>query len=304
MKKLLLTSIIILCIQTTYCQGTKSIKEIIQLCKRECGGDKSCETKCDSRKIKTVNLNGMSRTINETLEKGNYFLYVSGKFDPKKFYINYSFDTSTTPIDPLETDVKLKELSQDTLPEHKLFEKGFPITMGTRSKFELSINLIKRKDTTIQKYKITYKSKIKRQWVTSLGVSSNFIKSNTYRSLKQDDDTYKIVKDGNNQNLQVIPLMQFSFINLEEDNGLCFTGGIGFDTEKISVFAGGSYYVGQNIFLTAGVSLHKQKQLNNLYDENQILTETIDESIINKDYYRINPFISFTYRLSSNIFKK
>ncbi|PHR74569.1 MAG: hypothetical protein COA67_00395 [Lutibacter sp.] len=257
----------------------------------------------------TINLNNMPRAIEETLEKGEYILNVEGEFETDKYYINYSQGITSSLIDPLQTKISKENDSTiiiNSLPPQKdQFEKKFYISMGNRSKFELSIHVIqKENDSIIQKHKIIYKSKAKRKWVTSLGVSSNFIKSNTYRSLKQDDDTYKIVKDGNNQKLQVIPLMQFSFINLEKDNDFCLTGGIGFDTENISVFAGGSYYVGQNIFLTAGVSLHKQKQLNNLYNENQILTEAVDESIINKDYYRINPFISFTYRLSSNVFKK
>lgn len=257
----------------------------------------------------TINLNNMPRSIEETLNKGKYTLNVEGKFEVDKYYINYSQGVTTSLINPIQTKISKKNDSLVTInslfSEKDFFNKTFKITMGNRSKFELSIHVIqKENDSIIQKHKISYKSKVNRKWVTSLGVSSNFIKSNTFRSLKQDDDTYKIVKDGNNQKLQVIPLMQFSFINLEKDNYFCFTGGIGFDTENISAFAGGSYYVGQNIFLTAGISLHKQKQLNNLYNENQILTEAIDESIINKDYYRINPFVSFTYRLSSNIFKK
>ncbi|MFD1614811.1 hypothetical protein [Gelatiniphilus marinus] len=252
-----------------------------------------------------VNLNDIANNIEETLKKGKYKLKVYGKIDNNIHYINIKQEQTIFVEPPLEIDKNefTKENQFDTIKFE--YERFFEFEIKNRTKFEVVVQIMSvETNKLVREIKITYNSLKNKKWISSVGISSNFlINKDTYRTVK-DGDLFKIKRDGSQEILQIIPLIQFSFINLEKDSGFAPTGGIGFDTENISAFIGGSYYIGQNVFITGGISLHKQKRLNNLYNVGQELSEAVDKSTVNIEYYRFNPFISFTYRFSSNILKK
>jgi len=91
---------------------------------------------------------------------------------------------------------------------------------------------------------------------------------------------------------------------LEKANSWGPTGGIGFDLDDISAFLGYSYYFGQNIVITGGAAFHKQLRLDSKYDVGQVVPAALNTNDINNSYYRLNPFISLTFALDNNPFKK
>lgn len=251
-----------------------------------------------------VNLNDLTNTIEETLSNGNYKLKIFGKFDKTKYYINIKKKETIIDREPIDVEGNLKTTTEGAETDF-IFNKTYDFEIKNRTRFEVTAQIMDAKtNKLVREVKIIYTSIQQKKWVSSVGVASNFLfNSDTYRTVK-NGDKFNIERDGSQEILQVIPLVQFSFIDLEKDCGFAPTGGIGFDTENISAFVGYSYYFGQNVFITGGVSLHKQKRLNNLYKVGDELDEPIDETILNKGYYRFNPFLSFTYRISSNVFKK
>lgn len=242
--------------------------------------------------------------IEEVLEKDKYELTLTGDFEAGR-YLTYKKEDNITLYELLTPSVAAAlAVSSVTTFAYKKIDS---FKIKNRSEYKITIQVINEADNKVEReIIIIFKSKNNRKWVTSVGVSGAFLTNKeTYRTLKQEDtDKYNVVQDGSNQLLHVIPLMQFSFINIEKDNSFAPTAGIGLDNTSVSVFIGGSYYFGQNVFITGGLALHKQKRLNNLYAEGQELDAAVDESLLNKEYYRVNPFVSLTYRLSTNIFQK
>ena len=143
-----------------------------------------------------------------------------------------------------------------------------------------------------------------RKWMTSFGISGvKLVKADTYRTIP-DGDKFKINKGGSQEQYKAIPVMMFSVINLKNEKAWIPSGGFGIDLENVTAFVGISKAFAQNFIITGGLAMHKQLRLDGEYKENQIVDQAIPFNDLNSDYYRVNPFISITFHLNNNIFKK
>jgi hypothetical protein len=94
----------------------------------------------------------------------------------------------------------------------------------------------------------------------------------------------------------------FTFINNQRNFSPGFTGGLGFDFEELSVFAGGALGIGQNIILMAGIAVHKQNRPNTDYTVGQTIDSSVTSDNLNKMQYRVNPFVGISFRFDKNPF--
>lgn len=140
--------------------------------------------------------------------------------------------------------------------------------------------------------------------MTSAGLAAiPLLNKDTFKTVAEDD-SYRIVKNGSQKIFDNIPIMQFTYLNQEKDWGFAPSGGIGFDFDKLSVFGGGSLYIGQNFMFSAGIAFHQQMRLDNAYENKQLVDNPISEDDLHNNYYRLNPYFSLTFRLDNNPFKK
>ncbi|MAO07459.1 MAG: hypothetical protein CL596_01965 [Alteromonas sp.] len=184
--------------------------------------------------------------------------------------------------------------------------KKFSFTISNRKKVNIKIKkhyTVEDSIKKVSKIDLNFKSIKKHKWQTTYGVSGIYhVNSDTYKTV-QNGTNFMITEDGSQGLVSPVPLIMFSYINLEKPSSLAWSGGLGFDTQNISLFFGPSYVIGQNLIFTAGVALHKQKRLDNKYDVGQIVDAAIDSNDLNTEYFRVNPFVSLTFNLSNNPFK-
>lgn len=258
-----------------------------------------------------IHLDSRSINITETLPSGKYRLLISSDYacndyDAKiKFTIENHSDEAldTSFLDTMNMQATKKNMGLAAPTCTFSYTKDFDIEKGT--KVELAITIKDKNGNGREKSTIIYKSIKKWKWVTTLGVAAvSIVNSDTYKTEKINNE-FVVTENGSQKLFQSTPIMQFSYIN-SSDNfiGVAPSGGIGFDLDNLSVFGGVSLYFGKNVFLTMGAAFHQQLRLDNKYDVGQIVSEEISEDDLNSSYYRVNPFVSLTFRLDKNIFKK
>ncbi|GAA3522045.1 hypothetical protein GCM10022393_40680 [Aquimarina addita] len=256
--------------------------------------------------ILKVDLSQNVLTEEQTLPKGNYELKIFSNFNCNEYIITSSFKITNQVNEPLDTSL-LNQTSNDSkdisIKKSCIYSGTKKFEIKKRTVAELVITAKKITDGTTKVYTRKYESIISNKWITSIGISAiSLLNSDTYKT-QVTEDGIKIVRDGSQTILQPIPMLQFSYINLEKDVCLGYMGGIGIDIDELSVFAGGTFYVGHNLFLSAGLAFHQQLRLENQYTENDIVSAEISAADLNEKYYRINPFVSLTFRMDKNIFK-
>ncbi|MCK7590600.1 hypothetical protein M0G43_08450 [Subsaxibacter sp. CAU 1640] len=184
------------------------------------------------------------------------------------------------------------------------------MTFAANTKYTFTVKAFKKTDNTlIDTHTIEFVSRSKWYWTPTFGVSMvSLVKRDTYKSVLNADGadpaTYTIVRDGSQKHFDAIPSVMFTYSKLEQDFSWGVTGGLGTDFETLSTFVGLSAVVGQNFVLTAGLAFHEQLRLNSNYEEEQVINTDLNFEELNTAYHRFNPFISLTYRLNSNPYKK
>lgn len=143
-------------------------------------------------------------------------------------------------------------------------------------------------------------------WTTTFGANAIYFSNrNKYISHKNGDDNYSVAEIQDRKQMEVLPVVMFSFLNTSyRDFAGGFTGGLGINFEEIALFAGGSLGIGQNIMITGGVAVHKQVRPNSNYFVGQIIESSITSDNLNESQYRFNPFIGISFRLNNNPFAK
>lgn len=234
-----------------------------------------------------------------SLKNGIYEITLFKDYDPavSSFTHSYTHEFDTIPFSGLPDSFK-------TATTNEIYNQQFQIEITERTKATLTVVERKVEDSSlIKKYTYIFRGIRKHKWHTSVGLAGAIkLNSDSYKT-QALDDKFQIVEDGSQELFGPIPVIQFTYLNIEKDTWFGPTGGIGFDTSNFSVFGGYSLYVGHNFIITAGVVFHKQKRLNNSFDVNQIVSEQLSSEDLNTGYYRLNPFFSLSYSLSKNIFK-
>ncbi|WCM42922.1 hypothetical protein MG290_04355 [Flavobacterium sp. CBA20B-1] len=153
-------------------------------------------------------------------------------------------------------------------------------------------------------YKI--RTKTNWSWTTTFGANSIiFTNRNKFISQKNDDDTFSVVEVQDRKQMDVLPVVMFTFLNnYNGNNTFGISGGLGINFEEIALFAGGSWGIGQNIMITGGVAVNKQVRPNSSYKIGQIIDSAVTNDNLNESQYRFNPFVGISFRLDKNPFAK
>lgn len=250
-----------------------------------------------------INLDRVGKSFESTLSSGKYIINITSTDDPSKITFLTSIVETTDPVEPIK--VKYSKEGTDIAESLITYQEKYEIEIERRTR--LVINVIKFdiiKKTTIQEYKFIYRGILRYKWHTTIGLAALFpFKSETYKTTETANG-FRIVENGSQGILLPSIVLQFTFIDLKKTHSLGPSGGIGYDTKNLSVFGGLSYYIGQNFVITGGLAFHEQLRLDNKYDKNQSISEALSFDDLNTSYYRINPFISLTFALDNNFFKK
>lgn len=259
------------------------------------------------KKVIKIDLKSSIYTFSTVIEKGEYEIQLENYDDNKRYEINIEREYHTY------ESLSLPEVESEkvnNLTNESLYLKTID-TIDLKHNQDLTIKVVvlgkKEDDGNFQKekeYKYTYQTRRKGSWQSTFGF--NFIRlsnTDTYFS-KTEDDNYVVTKGTNQNQYDFHPSIMFTWL---QNNGKEFriggSGGLGFDLEKsISVFLGMSLCYNQNITLTIGMAFHNQKRLNSQYREGDTLTESLDFDQLHKDYMRLNPFISISFRLDKSPF--
>lgn len=184
------------------------------------------------------------------------------------------------------------------------------MTFGANTKYTFTLKTYKQADNSpLDTFTVEFVSRSKWYWTPTFGISVVALANrDTYKSLLNSDGsdpaTYTIVRDGSQKQYEGIPSVMFTYSMLESDFSIGFTGGLGTDFETLSTFVGLSGVIGQNFVVTAGLAFHEQLRLDSKYDVGQVVDSNLSFTDLNTVYYRFNPFISLTYRLNTNPYKK
>lgn len=183
------------------------------------------------------------------------------------------------------------------------FEEDMDINNNTALKLNFHDNtdyvITIKLENEITSRKYILRSKSDFTWKTSFGVNAIVL---TQRSRFVNSAGIVQQKVDNNQ-FDLIPSIMFTFMNFQQNWSWGFTAGLGTDFKKISVFTGPSLGIGQNVIITAGIALHEQLRPDSNFSTGQIIEPTLADDKLNKEYYRINPFVGITFNLNSNPFK-
>jgi len=171
---------------------------------------------------------------------------------------------------------------------------------------EVRISRLQSEEKRIE-WKYTLETPRRGEWRTSYGFTfiTDLLSEEEEFFLRQMDSTFTINKKKNNRWFDFAPTVMFTwypgkFANSNWSFGL--TGGLGFDFESPVVFIGPTASYNQNLNLHLGVAFHKQRHLNGIYEEGQILKEIITDEQLHEELYRLNPVISLSFRFSENPF--
>lgn len=108
----------------------------------------------------------------------------------------------------------------------------------------------------------TFDAGKKGEWISSYGFSfatHSFSNERAY-FLAQQGDEFVITEEQDRKNLNFIPSIMFSYLkNNNQAWKFSLTGGLGIDTNKPTVFLGGSFFFNYNLGLTFGLVAHPQK---------------------------------------------
>lgn len=182
---------------------------------------------------------------------------------------------------------------------------------------EIVIEITKKNaDGSTKKWKHVYSTEARGKWQVSYGfsfITQGFNSENLYYSATETTSganpktSYRIKKEINRGTLKFAPSIFFTWMptsRLNKNDAWGLSGGLGFDFENPTVFFSGTYSFNQNIKIHAGIVFHKQQTLLGKYKENQEINEPLSREQLHEELYKINPFISLSYRFSSNPFSQ
>lgn len=232
----------------------------------------------------TIDLSVEIDSLEILVEKGNYELYI-----PSSQLKSLIIRKQAIKYESLK--MQKKDSSNKLNGNSNVIEK---LVFRSNTQYILYIGVTG--NDKIRKYII--KSESDWKWTTSFGANAVFLTNRSrFTSL---DNTVVQNKDG--KMMELMPSIMFTFMNNQRNFSPGFTGGVGFNFEELSVFAGGALGIGQNIILTAGIAVHKQNRPNTDYVVGQAIDSSVTSDDLNKMQYRVNPFVGISFRFDKNPF--
>lgn len=233
----------------------------------------------------TIDLSIEIDSVEILVEKGNYELYI-----PSPQLKSLVIRKQAIKYESLKTQ-KYKDSIKKSRGESSSIEK---LIFRSNTQYILYVGVTG--NDKIRKYII--KSESDWKWTTSFGANAVFLTSRSrFTSL---DNT--VVQNKDSKMMELMPSIMFTFMNNQRNFSPGFTGGLGFNFEELSVFAGGAIGIGQNIIVTAGIAVHKQNRPNTDYTVGQEIDSSVISDNLNKMQYRVNPFVGISFRFDKNPF--
>lgn len=268
------------------------------------------QTNDEIKEIK-IDLASPERVVTKPIEPGTYNIFLVN-VNPKATY-NYSVELKNFNINKLVTPSDWS--SEETLTTAELSLGKFEIKKGQRLVISITELLevtdpnTKKTETKKKEFKYTYNTPQRGEWRTTFGFNFIYkIKQETYFSDNNDDNTFTIREARNRDKMDYHPTLMFTWLSsnyLDKKMNWQFglSGGLGYDLDQsLSVFTGPSFIYNENITLTVGIAFHNQKRLLSQYNPGDEINDNLTFAQLHKDYLRVNPFISLSFRLDKNPF--
>lgn len=152
------------------------------------------------------------------------------------------------------------------------------------------------------------------KWVTAYGfnfITQWFGKESVYFSKDIGADQYKITREENRKKIDFAPSVFFTWVptnnigkrNVRQNFKFGFSGGLGFDSEKVMVFAAPSIIYNQNLSFHIGIAARQINVLKGKYNDCEIVTESLSIDQLHDAQYRANVFMAISFRFDKNPFK-
>ncbi len=148
------------------------------------------------------------------------------------------------------------------------------------------------------------------KWLVTygFGYSGQFNPANEYfAKAVPDTSVYQITKKNSGKSPSFTPSILFSFIPYRHYNSRfvgSITGGLGANTEEITVILGGSVFYRQNLALTIGAAMKNTYRLNGIYSDGQLISENLEFEQLHVQNPALHYFISLSFRFNENPFGK
>ncbi|MGC5743105.1 hypothetical protein [Chryseobacterium sp. NFX27] len=235
----------------------------------------------------TIDLSVKVDSIEIPVEKGNYELFIPSSqlksLVIKKEAIEYK-----------QLKMEGEEKRDTTKSTYRESDAIAELIFRSNTQYILYVGVTG--EEKVRKYII--KSESDWKWTTSFGANVVFL-TNRSRFTSVNN---AVAENRDGKMMDLTPSIMFTFINNQRNFSPGFTGGLGFDFEELSVFAGGALGIGQNIILMAGIAVHKQNRPNTDYTVGQTIDSSVTSDNLNKMQYRVNPFVGISFRFDKNPF--
>jgi len=235
----------------------------------------------------TIDLSVKVDSIEIPVEKGNYELFI-----PSSQLKSLIIKKNAIEYEPLKME---KDKKNDSI-KSAYRESDAIAELIFRSNTQYILYVGVTGEEKVRKYII--KSESDWKWTTSFGANAVFL-TNRSRFTSVNN---AVAENRDGKMMDLTPSIMFTFINNQRNFSPGFTGGLGFDFEELSVFAGGALGIGQNIILMAGIAVHKQNRPNTDYTVGQTIDSSVTSDNLNKMQYRVNPFVGISFRFDKNPF--
>ncbi|MGA9211282.1 hypothetical protein [Kaistella sp.] len=203
--------------------------------------------------------------------------------------------------EPLQVNVLKNSTDTNFIPP--IFTQIDSITFQRNTEYTFTVKGIENNTEIERVYKI--KTQTNKNWSATFGANAIFyINRDKFISKKTDNDTtHHVVKVQDRNSMDLMPAVMFTFMNNQKDFSVGTSAGLGFNLEELAAFGGVSLGIGQNLILTGGIAVHMQNRPNNNFHEGQIIDSAITTDMLNEKQYRVNPFVSLSFRFNKNPFK-
>jgi len=235
----------------------------------------------------TIDLSVKVDSIEIPVEKGNYELFI-----PSSQLKSLVIKKEAIEYKPLKMEGEEKR--DTTKSAYRESDAIAELIFRSNTQYILYVGVTG--EEKVRRYII--KSESDWKWTTSFGANAVFLTSRS-RFISVNN---AVAENRDGKMMDLTPSIMFTFINNQRNFSPGFTGGLGFDFEELSVFAGGALGIGQNIILMAGIAVHKQNRPNTDYTVGQTIDSSVTSDNLNKMQYRVNPFVGISFRFDKNPF--
>ena len=152
-----------------------------------------------------------------------------------------------------------------------------------------------------------YKTQKRGEWITSYGINaiSRFTSTERHYFVKHTaGDSSRITKERKLETGNFAGAILFSWIPNNGVNApVVYTGGLGANTEDLSLYSGLTVAINYNILINLGMAAHLKWELLGRYKNNQAVLEDLQFEQLHNKVPALNPFIGMSFRFADNPFK-